>query len=90
MPGCTSRHQPLCRAAAETGCCALGLVRLLCGISAGRIVSSQINSYRNGRSRGNGTVLFKTEKEAEKAIQQKNDTELQGREIFVKEDKYPE
>jgi RNA recognition motif-containing protein len=58
--------------------------------SVGEVVKAQINSYRNGRSRGNGTVLFKTEKEAEKAIQQKNDTELQGREIFVKEDKYPE
>eukprot|EP00668_Euglena_longa_P000540 GGOE01000668.1.p1 GENE.GGOE01000668.1~~GGOE01000668.1.p1 ORF type:complete len:306 (-),score=16.50 GGOE01000668.1:340-1185(-) len=58
--------------------------------SVGVVVKSAVNSYRNGRSRGTGTVLFKTEAEAQKAIKELNSTQLGGREIFVKEDKYPE
>jgi len=42
---------------------------------------------RGGRSKGCGIVEFSTAAEAQNAIQQLNDSELNGREIFVREDR---
>jgi RNA recognition motif-containing protein len=44
----------------------------------------------NGRSKGCGLVEFSTQEEADKAIAELNNTELEGRLIFVREDREPE
>lgn len=44
----------------------------------------------NGRSKGCGLVEYATQEEAAKAIAELNNTELEGRLIFVREDREPE
>lgn len=44
----------------------------------------------NGRSKGCGLVEYSTEEEAALAISELNNTELEGRLIFVREDREPE
>lgn len=43
-----------------------------------------------GRSRGNGIVLFETEEGAAEALERLNESELDGRQIYVKYDAKPE
>lgn len=44
----------------------------------------------NGRSKGCGLVEYASQEEAAKAIAELNNTELEGRLIFVREDREPE
>jgi len=55
---------------------------------AGTIVHADILYLSNGRSKGQGTVLFETKAEAQKAIQTFNNSDFQGRKITVHEDKF--
>jgi len=55
---------------------------------AGEVVHAQIISESNtGRSKGCGIVEYATEEEAQKAIDTLTHSELQGRAIFVREDR---
>lgn len=55
--------------------------------SAGEVVRADILTDANGRSKGCGLVEFASAKDARKAITTLNDTDLQGRLIFVREDR---
>lgn len=54
----------------------------------GNIVRADIVYGRDGRSRGYGTVRYETVEEASAAIEQFNGTELEGRTLSVRLDKY--
>jgi len=56
--------------------------------SCGRIIRADTLIGSDGRPKGQGTVLFEAPFEAQKAIETFNNTEFQGRMIFVQEDKY--
>eukprot|EP00658_Telonema_sp_P-2_P018385 TRINITY_DN17216_c0_g1_i2.p1 TRINITY_DN17216_c0_g1~~TRINITY_DN17216_c0_g1_i2.p1 ORF type:complete len:140 (+),score=29.48 TRINITY_DN17216_c0_g1_i2:256-675(+) len=58
--------------------------------SAGDVVFAEVmteGGKAGGRSKGCGIVEFSSSAEATAAIQQLNDTEIQGRQIFVREDR---
>ncbi len=55
--------------------------------SAGNVARADVMQDNSGRSKGCGIVEFSTAREANKAIQTLNDTELKGRKIFVREDR---
>ncbi|DAZ99241.1 TPA: hypothetical protein N0F65_008108 [Lagenidium giganteum] len=57
---------------------------------AGHVVHAGVLEEINGRSKGCGLVEYATFEEAQQAIQELNDTELDGRLIFVREDREPE
>ncbi|KAF1793248.1 Nucleotide-binding alpha-beta plait domain [Phytophthora cactorum] len=57
---------------------------------AGTVVHADVLELANGRSKGCGLVEYATEEEAAKAIAELNNTELEGRLIFVREDREPE
>jgi len=53
------------------------------------VVSAEIISYASGRSKGCGLVEFKSIGDADKAIKNLTNSELDGRKIFVREDREP-
>lgn len=54
--------------------------------TVGNVISAQVIMDRQtGRSRGFGFVEFETDEDAQKAIQQLNNQQLDGRTIFVNE-----
>ena len=57
--------------------------------SVGEVVHAEVMSGADGRSKGCGLVEFKKPAEAQRAIQELNDSELMGRVIFVREDREP-
>lgn len=57
---------------------------------AGNVVHADVLMEGPGRSRGCGMVEYATEDEAKLAIATLHDTELEGRKIFVREDREPE
>lgn len=56
----------------------------------GTVVHADVLELSNGRSKGCGLVEYSTEEEAALAISELNNTELEGRLIFVREDREPE
>ncbi|KAF6002949.1 hypothetical protein F1559_001309 [Cyanidiococcus yangmingshanensis] len=56
---------------------------------AGEVVFAEVFTERDGRSRGCGVVEYAAEADSANAIATLNDTELQGRLIFVREDREP-
>lgn len=54
---------------------------------AGEVTRADIMTGPDGRSKGCGIVEYATEEEAKKAVETLNDTELNGRQIFVREDR---
>jgi len=54
----------------------------------GKIVRADVLIGQDGRSKGSGTILFEHKWEALKAIETMNETEFQGRTIYVNEDKF--
>jgi RNA recognition motif-containing protein len=54
---------------------------------AGEVVHAEVIREHTGRSKGCGIVEYATEEEARNAITSMTDTELQGRMIFVREDR---
>jgi RNA recognition motif-containing protein len=63
---------------------------LLSLIDVGNVTYADIFKDERGRSRGCGVVEFDNVDDATKAIQQYNNTELDGRQVFVRFDKYQE
>eukprot|EP00227_Mantoniella_beaufortii_P006942 CAMPEP_0197610374 /NCGR_PEP_ID=MMETSP1326-20131121/53204_1 /TAXON_ID=1155430 /ORGANISM="Genus nov. species nov., Strain RCC2288" /LENGTH=185 /DNA_ID=CAMNT_0043178887 /DNA_START=53 /DNA_END=610 /DNA_ORIENTATION=+ len=57
--------------------------------TVGTVVSSNVMRKGDGRSKGCAIVEFSTAAEAAKAKAELTDTELEGRKIFVREDKEP-
>lgn len=57
---------------------------------AGTVVHADVLELANGRSKGCGLVEYSTPEEAAIAIAELNNTELEGRLIFVREDREPE
>jgi RNA recognition motif-containing protein len=55
--------------------------------SVGDVLHAEVMTMHDGRSKGCGIVEFATPDGAKKAIAELNDTELQGRNIFVREDR---
>jgi RNA recognition motif-containing protein len=55
--------------------------------SAGNVVRADVFTGADGRSKGCGIVEFSTPEEAAHAIQTLNDTMLNDRKIFVREDR---
>ena len=55
--------------------------------SAGEVVHAEVITEFTGRSKGCGVVEYATEAEAQEAITSLTDTELNGRMIFVREDR---
>jgi len=56
--------------------------------SAGTIVRADVMMLPNGKSKGQGTVLFENKAAAQSAIEMFDNTEIQGRKIVVHEDRY--
>lgn len=54
---------------------------------AGEVVYAEVMTEPDGRSKGCGIVEYSSPEEAQKACETLNDTELQGRMIFVREDR---
>jgi len=54
----------------------------------GNVIRADALIGADGRPKGQGTVLFETAEEAERAIRATHDTEFQGRTINVHDDKY--
>lgn len=54
---------------------------------AGEVVYAEVMTEPDGRSKGCGIVEYSTPEEAQKACETLNDTELNGRTIFVREDR---
>jgi len=57
--------------------------------ASANVVSAEIISYASGRSKGCGLVEFKSVADADKAIKTLTNSELDGRKIFVREDREP-
>lgn len=55
-----------------------------------RLLASQVLEEPSGRSKGCGLVEYATQEEANCAIAQLSNTELEGRLIFVREDREPD
>jgi len=55
---------------------------------AGTIVRCEVPKGSNGRGKGYGTVLFKTQQEAERCLEMFKGSTLKGREIVMRRDKY--
>ncbi|KAI9017315.1 hypothetical protein BC832DRAFT_544185 [Gaertneriomyces semiglobifer] len=56
----------------------------------GEVVFADIILERTGRSKGCGVVEFATPEDAQKAIQELNDTPFMGRQVFIREDREQE
>ena len=57
--------------------------------NAGDVQYAEVMMMSDGRSKGCGIVKFATAEGAKNAIETLNDTELEGRQIFVREDREP-
>lgn len=57
--------------------------------TAGDVVHAKIMTTHSGQSRGCGVVEFSSPEDAQRAIDELNGTELNGRVIFVREDRGP-
>ena len=57
--------------------------------TAGNVAHAKILTSHTGQSRGCGVVEFATPEDAQKAIDELNDTVLSGRTIFVRQDRGP-
>jgi len=55
--------------------------------AGGRVVRADVMTEPSGRSKGYGIVEFSSGREARIAIERLNDTELKGRQVFVREDR---
>jgi RNA recognition motif-containing protein len=55
--------------------------------SAGDVLHAEVMSMSDGRSKGCGIVEYATTESAARAIAELNDSELMGRQIFVREDR---
>lgn len=55
------------------------------GFAAGDVKHVEVFEDYNGRSKGCGIVEFGNVEDAQRAITELNDTELEGRKIFVRE-----
>eukprot|EP00501_MAST-03F_sp_TOSAG23-6_P001666 GSMAST32.ASY1.ANO1.1735.1 assembled CDS len=55
--------------------------------AAGDVKHAEVLKYRDGRSSGGGVVEYTNAADARNAINTLNDTELNGRDIFVREDR---
>ena len=55
--------------------------------STGEVLHADVLHGPDGRSKGCGLVEYSAPEEAQRAIQELNDTELMGRMIFVREDR---
>jgi RNA recognition motif-containing protein len=55
--------------------------------SVGEVLHADVLHGPDGRSKGCGIVEYQTPEEAQRAMQELNDTELMGRMIFVREDR---
>lgn len=55
--------------------------------SAGEVTRADVMTGADGRSKGCGIVEYSTEEGAKEAVVTLNDTELNGRQIFVREDR---
>ncbi|KAL7485818.1 hypothetical protein ACHAW6_011410 [Cyclotella cf. meneghiniana] len=55
--------------------------------AAGDVVRADVLSSYDGRSKGCGIVEYASAEEARKAVEELNNTELMGRQIFVREDR---
>ena len=55
--------------------------------SAGEVTHADVMTEPNGRSKGCAIVRFASAQDAANAIQQLHDSELDGRTIFVREDR---
>ena len=55
--------------------------------SAGDVVHADVLKYRDGKSSGGGIVEYSSAREAQDAIDTLTDTDLSGRNIFVREDR---
>ena len=55
--------------------------------TAGEVTHADVMQEQDGRSKGCGIVSFVSARDAANAIRQLHDTELQGRKIFVREDR---
>ncbi|KAI5857057.1 hypothetical protein BZA05DRAFT_441687 [Tricharina praecox] len=55
---------------------------------AGTIVRCEVPKGSNGKGKGYGTVLFKTQQEAERCLELFKGSTLKGREIVMRRDKY--
>lgn len=62
---------------------------LLVANSAGKVVLVDVINY-NGRSKGCAVVEFEDKESADRAIRELGDTEIDGRKIFVREDREPD
>ncbi|KAA8492148.1 putative RNA-binding protein [Porphyridium purpureum] len=58
--------------------------------SGGNVIRADIIMGQDGRSKGIGTVLFETEEEAQRAIDEMNGAEVDGRLIEVRMDRGPQ
>ena len=58
--------------------------------AAGEVSHADVMQEHDGRSKGCGIVSFASARDAANAIRQLHDTELQGRKIFVREDREAE
>ncbi|OLL22485.1 putative RNA-binding protein [Neolecta irregularis DAH-3] len=56
----------------------------------GNVVRADVHSTFDGRPKGTGIVVFETPAEAQAAIHQFNGYDLQGRNIEVREDRFPQ
>eukprot|EP01027_Heterolobosea_sp_BB2_P013149 GEZU01018996.1.p1 GENE.GEZU01018996.1~~GEZU01018996.1.p1 ORF type:complete len:218 (+),score=50.43 GEZU01018996.1:66-719(+) len=56
--------------------------------SVGRIVRAEVATRDDGRSKGFATIKFENEEDAQKAINDFDNTEFQGRKLTVKLDKF--
>lgn len=59
-------------------------------ILAGNVVFADVLTTPNGRSKGCGIVEYSTREEAEKAIEELNNVDFDGRPVFVREDRETE
>jgi len=55
--------------------------------STGEVMHVDVLHGPDGRSKGCGLVEYQSPDEAQRAIQELNDTELMGRMVFVREDR---
>ncbi|PWZ03827.1 RNA-binding domain-containing protein [Testicularia cyperi] len=54
---------------------------------AGNVVFSEVLTLPNGQSKGCGIVEYSSPEEAQKAIREMSDKQLEGRQVFVREDR---
>ena len=59
--------------------------RSVTGFVAGDVKHAEVFADFNGRSKGCGIVEYSNPEDAQRAIAELNDTELEGRKIFVRE-----